>query len=250
MDSIRKYFSQAEAFPPEIFSSLIVVLILIIICIIVRIKSIHVNPLEKPKGIMLLAEMFVSFFDNTVKNNMGRQFVKWFTPILGSMAAYLFFAFIIGLIGLPSPVLFFVVPLTLGFITFVTLHITNAFYLRWKYFKRYVEPFPFFLPINLISMWAPLLSLSFRLFGNALAGWIILQIVYGTFSIMQIGAANLGFLAVVITPILHAYFDLFSAFIQTTVFVMLTMLLVNNEIPDEYQKLGDEPIKSSPLIQK
>ena len=44
---------------------------------------------------------------------------------------------------------------------------------------------------------------------------------------------NTIFIAPFITPILHAYFDLFSAFIQTAVFIMLTMLFVANEVPDE-----------------
>ena len=54
---------------------------------------------------------------------------------------------------------------------------------------------------------------------------------------MQVGAINLGFLAIVITPVFHAYFDLFSGFIQTVVYIMLTMLLINSEVPDEYQQL-------------
>ena len=41
-----------------------------------------------------------------------------------------------------------------------------------------------------------------------------------------------NFVAPFIAPILHLYFDLFAGFIQTLVFVMLTIVLIGNEIPD------------------
>ena len=46
--------------------------------------------------------------------------------------------------------------------------------------------------------------------------------------------ANTGFnfMAPVIAPFLHLYFDLFAGFIQTLVFVTLTIVLIGNEIPD------------------
>ena len=45
-----------------------------------------------------------------------------------------------------------------------------------------------------------------------------------------------NFMAPIITPILHAYFDLFAGFIQTLVFVTLTMVLIGNDMPDEVKK--------------
>lgn len=87
----------------------------------------------------------------------------------------------------------------------------------------------------MLSMWSPLLSLSFRLFGNALSGWILMGLLYDAL----MGLSNMifklpFFIAPVVAPILHAYFDVFSGFIQTTVFVFLTMLFVSNEVPEGY----------------
>ena len=97
------------------------------------------------------------------------------------------------------------------------------------------------LPINLLSMWAPLLSLSLRLFGNALAGYTLMSIVYfflGQVSEMIFGGfIGGGFGSVIIppliTPILHAYFDVFSSAIQVLIFVMLTMIFVAQEDNDD-----------------
>ena len=46
------------------------------------------------------------------------------------------------------------------------------------YFYKKLVSFLVFLPINLISMRAPLLSLALRMFGNALSGYFIIGLVY------------------------------------------------------------------------
>lgn len=83
-------------------------------------------------------------------------------------------------------------------------------------------------------MWAPLLSLSFRLFGNAVAGWVLMEVMYT--ALKELSNAIFGlpfFVAPFITPALHAYFDIFSGFIQTLVFIMVSMLLIAQEGPEE-----------------
>jgi len=148
---------------------------------------------------------------------------------------YLFPSFIFGLFGLPSPITYYFVPLIMALFTFILIHGTSIYYSRWKYFKRFIDPFPFFLPINLISMWAPLISLSFRMFGNAVAGWVLMELIYSVFQILSEALFGGLFLpvAALVTPVLHAYFDLFSGFMQTTIFITLSMLFVNSEIPDD-----------------
>ena len=39
------------------------------------------------------------------------------------------------------------------------------------------------------------------------------------------------------TSALHLYFDVFGPFIQTTVFIMLTMIFVSQEQPEDYGDL-------------
>ena len=227
----------------EVFSSLIVILIEIILFAIIGIKAHFHDPLKKSKGILLIAEIGVEFFDNLAAQLMGPRF-KGFGGFIMAIAVYLFVAFIFGLTGLPSPMTYLAVPLSLGLVTFVMIHATSVKYTKWKYFKRYVEPVPFFLPINMISMWAPLLSLTLRLFGNAIAGWTLMTMVY--YAMEGLSATVFSFIEttgpvainqVILTPIpaaiLHLYFDLFSAFIQTTVFISLTMIFISQEAPEE-----------------
>lgn len=234
---------------PEVISSLIVMGIMMVLAIIVGIQARFQDPLKKPKGLLLITELGVKFFDDFTRNMIGNRLPNMGGFVFG-VAVYLFIAFIFGLTGLPSPVTYMAVPLSLGFTTFLLIHITSARFTKWKYFKRYVEPLPLFLPINLISMWAPLLSLSLRLFGNAISGWVLMTIVYNAleslsgmiFSFMTVTfpdgvAVGAAILPPFVTPVLHAYFDLFSGFIQTTVFISLSVILIGQEVPEDEENV-------------
>ena len=234
--------------PGEVISSLIVMLIIVALAVIIAIQAHFQDPLKRPKGLLLLAEIGVKFFDNFVKDLTGNALPNFGGFIMG-VATYLYITFIFGLTGLPSPATYMAVPLSLGLTTFLLIHLISAKFTKWGYFKRYVDPLPLFLPVNLLSMWAPLLSLTLRLFGNAIAGWALLTIVEvalrnvsaSIFSFMPVvqgtgflsGNWNEIFLAPIPTAILHAYFDLFSGLIQTVVFISLTAIFIGQEIPEE-----------------
>lgn len=228
---------------PEVFTSLIVIGIEIILFAIIGIMAAVHDPLKKPKGLLLIGEIGVTFFDNLAQDLMGVKF-KGFGGFIMAIAVYLFIAFIFGLTGLPSPVTYLAIPFSLGLTTFVLIHAYSVKFTKWRYFKRYIEPIPLFLPVNLISMWAPLLSLTLRLFGNAIAGWTIMTMLYYALEnlsgmlfsfVPNAGAVEVSkvFLAPIPAGVLHLYFDLFSGFIQTTVFIFLTMLFVGQEAPED-----------------
>ena len=244
MDKIIESFLDTSAgLRPEVISSLIVMGIIIILTFIVFIQSHFHDPLKKPTGLLFLAEVGVKFFDGLVEDMMGPRF-KGFGGYIMAVAVYLFIAFIFGLTGLPSPVTNLAVPLSLALCTFILIHATSIRYTHFAYFKRYIEPIPVLLPINLLSMWAPLLSMSLRLFGNAISGFCLMTLVYNglrglsatVFSFLETSgpvAWNELFFAPIIAPILHLYFDLFSGLIQTTIFIFLTMINIGLEAPEE-----------------
>lgn len=234
--------STVKGIPGEIISSFVVIIIGLIVGLIVFFKAKKVDPLKKPKGIMIVMEMAVEKVDGMVNEMMGPHFIK-FAPYIMTLCFYIFVCFIIGLIGLPSPMTNVLVPLSISLITFLLIHITSMKYKKWGYFHRYIDPFAVFLPINLLSMWAPLLSLTFRLFGNAISGWVLMSIVYWALENLSTLIFGLPyFVAPVIAPALHLYFDLFSGFIQTTVFVMLTMLLIAQEGPSKEELVAQRTV--------
>ena len=244
-DIAKQFLDTSKGLSGETISSLIIVGIICLLSFYVCIRARYQDPLKKPRGILFLFEVLVNLFDGLAATLMGKRY-KWFGGLFFAVASYLFIAFIWGLTGLPSPVTNLATPLSLGLITFVLIHANAVRFNKIKYFKRYVEPLPFFLPINLISMWAPLLSLTMRLFGNALAGWTLMTLLYSalqglsgsifaglTATFPDGSMVNQIFIAPFVAPALHAYFDLFSGLIQTVVFMFLSMIFIANEGPQE-----------------
>lgn len=229
--------------PPEFLTSVIALAIVLVLALAVRFKLEEYDPLKPPRGIVYAAEEAVRFADRQVSQLMGPAFDGFGGYIL-VLGLYIAIGFILGFVGLPNvfqpgsdkflsplpnPFTNTAMPLSIALLTMFWIHFTSAKYTRWAYFKRYLKPFPVFLPINLITMWSPVLSLTLRLFGNALAGYCVVTLVYTGFEYaFQTVGAGLA-IAPVLAPIVHLYFDLFDGFIQLTVFCMLTMINVAGE---------------------
>lgn len=219
----------------EIIIALGVIGVLIVLAIIIGILAKKADPLKRPKGLLLLAEWAVEKLDAFAQDVMGPGFEN-FGGLLLAIIPFTFISFTIGIIGLPSPMNNLAVPLTLALVTFGLIHFTAIKYTKWHYFKRYANP------LNFLSMWAPILSMTLRMFGNAIVGWVLLGLLNGgleslsamIFSFIP-SDVNQVFLVTFLTPVLHAYFDLFSGFVQTMVFVFLTCLFVAQEKPDDIE---------------
>jgi F-type H+-transporting ATPase subunit a len=154
---------------------------------------------------------------------------------------YLPVALMAGLLGLPSPTTYWGVPLVFATITFLGIHGTAIKFQGFKnWSKRFVEPIFVFLPINILTLPSTIISLSFRMFGNALAGSIIMTVCYWGCSLLSEALFSLvsldltfNFSSLLITPVLHAYFDVFSGYIQSLVFIYLSCQFVAQEIPND-----------------
>ena len=105
----------------------------------------------------------------------------------------------------------------------------------------FIEPIPVFLPMNIFGKFSTILSMSLRLFGNVLCGGIIMSLIYSFTEFVSSALVGLftssgsvfNFVAPVLAPVLHAYFDVFSGFIQTLIFITLTMVFIGNEMTDD-----------------
>ncbi len=253
--SMLKFYSWNEI-PPEFLSSWLTMIIVIIIAVVIKIKLKKYDPLKKPKGFLHICEIVLEFAEKQTSQIMGDAFPNFGGYILG-VGLYIIIGFIIGMIGipnifqpgseeflkpLPNPFTNLAMPLSLAIITFVLTHFTAIKYKKRFYFERYLEPFPFFLPINLVTMWSSVLSLTLRLFGNALAGYCIITLIY--VGIGTIIPSTLGGFAIVpiLAPVAHLYFDVFDGLIQLAVFTILTMINVSNEYVsiEAYQTMIEE----------
>ncbi|CAM3698907.1 F0F1 ATP synthase subunit A [Cohnella lubricantis] len=104
--------------------------------------------------------------------------------------------------------------MALALTVIVLSHIQGFRHNRKHYLKHYFEPWPFFLPINLIETVAKPLTLGLRLFGNIYAGEVMISVILG-----------MGWVGI---PALLVWqgFSIFVGAIQAFVFTMLTMVYI------------------------
>lgn len=98
-----------------------------------------------------------------------------------------------------------------------------------KYLKSFVQPFAFFLPINLIDDFASFLTLSLRLYGNIYAGEVLIHLITG----LAFGVKGMTFVTLPFAFVLMLIWQVFSLFIgavQTYVFLNLSMVYIDRKV--------------------
>ncbi|MDD6259355.1 MAG: F0F1 ATP synthase subunit A [Erysipelotrichaceae bacterium] len=230
----------------DVFTIILETILIGIAFVVIGNKFKKADPLAKPHGIMTFVIWAVQSVYNSVKDNCGEKFARNYAPYILVLWVYIFFSNIISLFGLSSPTSNLSVTLLLSFITWVVVQYVEFKYGGVKaYFHSFLEPIPVMLPMNIIGKFSTMISMSLRLFGNILCGGIMMSLIYnfcqylsnaiiGLFA--SVGGNAFNFMAPVLAPLLHAYFDVFSGFVQTLVFVTLSTVLVGNDIPDEVKK--------------
>ncbi|MBR4208300.1 MAG: F0F1 ATP synthase subunit A [Lachnospiraceae bacterium] len=171
---------------------------------------------DVPKGLANIVEMIVELLDGIVKGTMGKH-AGPFKNYIGSIFIFILFSNLSGLLGLRPPTADYGVTFPLGILTFTLITFNKFKYQKVSgVIKGLCDPWPFWLPINLIGDFAVPISLSLRLFANILSGTVMMSLVYGLLSTI----------AYAWPAALHVYFDMFSGAIQTYVFCMLTMTYI------------------------
>ena len=226
----------------DVYTIILLTVILSVGIILLSKKIDRTDPLAEPKGIILPVILGVQTVYNSVRSNVGSKTADVLTPYIIVLWVYIFTANTCSLFGLSSPTANLSVTLLLAFITWVLIQITELKYGGFKaYMHSFIEPLAVMLPMNIIGKFSTMASMSLRLFGNILCGSIMMQLIYNACQIASTKIANMftstesafNFLAPIVAPLLHAYFDLFAGFVQTLVFVTLTMVLIGNDMPEE-----------------
>lgn len=214
---------------PELVFSLIIMTILSIFFVLVGRKVKVADPTKRPRGVVLVCETGVKMIQDYMETLMPSKFSKNYYPYFAMMFIYIFISNISGLFGFEAPTSNYSITLAIAIITF-TLIQYNALKTKgvFTYIKDIIWP-----PTNILGTLAPLISLSMRLFGNIVAGSILLSLIYSFTGYLSEYVINFNFLGPLIAPIFHAYFDVFAGFIQTLVFVTLSSILIALEVNED-----------------
>lgn len=101
----------------------------------------------------------------------------------------------------------------------------------WGYIEEFLEPFFIMAPINVISHFSKIISLSFRLFGNIFGSSIIMDLYTHVISFSWL--TELAGLLTGVNFVVILFFGLFEGLIQAFVFAMLTLTYISLAIQKE-----------------
>lgn len=199
------------------------------------------DPMSKPTGIVFVCMWVVDTIDSFVGDIVSKKYVERLGPYIGSIAIYILISNYIGLLGLSNPTGNYSVTLSLALISWIMIQTTDIKFSGVKsYVHSFFEPIFLFVIPNFFGTIAPLVSMSLRLFGNILAGTIIMSLVYQFTNFLSTSIISIfttkfsfNFLGPALAAPLHLYFDLWSGFIQMFIFIMLTMVFTGNKIPED-----------------
>lgn len=115
------------------------------------------------------------------------------------------------------------VTLALSLSIILLTHILSIQYKGAKsYLKHYFEPYPIWLPLNIIEEISKFLTLGMRLYGNIFAGEVLIGVI------LMLGVAG------VIPLVIWQGFSIFVGSIQAYVFTILSMVYISQKISHEH----------------
>jgi F-type H+-transporting ATPase subunit a len=216
---VQPYNAQAPI--TETFAMEILVLgLLLIFFVLVRI-SLNV---ENPGPIQQIAELLHGFVSGQADSIIGpgaQRYVAFTTTVL----VFVLLSNLLGMVpGLIAPTSVPTVPLGVALLCFFYYHYHGIREQGAGYLKQFVGPIwwiaPMMLPIELISHFARILSLTVRLYANMFAGEMVTLVF---FSLVPIAI-----------PLVFMGLHLGVALIQAYIFMLLTMIYVSQSVAHDH----------------
>lgn len=178
-----------------------------------------------PKGAQNFMEAYLGGVLQMGIDVMGKEDARKYVPLIATIGLFVVIANLIGVIpGFEAPTAFLEMPLALAIVVFVYYNFEG---IRRqgviKYFKHFLGPvwwlYWLMFPIEIVSHFSRLVSLSFRLFGNVKGDDMFLMVIL--------------MLAPWALPLIPYALLTFMAFLQAFIFMMLTTVYIGSAIAVE-----------------
>ena len=178
-----------------------------------------------PKGAQNFMEAYISGVLQMGKDVMGEKDARRYIPLIATIGLFVAIANLIGIVpGFEAPTAFLEFALTLALVVFVYYNFEG---IRRqgviKYFKHFLGPvwwlYWLMFPIEIVSHFSRLVSLSFRLFGNVKGDDMFLMVIL--------------MLAPWLLPMIPFALLTFMALLQAFIFMMLTTVYIGSAIAVE-----------------
>jgi F-type H+-transporting ATPase subunit a len=173
-----------------------------------------------PSGLQLAFETITDQIEQQVEDQVGVKTAPFVVPLAITLFVFILLANWISI--LPHAWEHYVRPPTadvnltfaLAFFVIILVHITGVRVRGARhYFGHFLKPFPFMLPLEILTELSKPVTLSLRLFGNILAGGVMV-------AVLALLPAYVEWLPI----ILWKLFDLFVGVIQAFIFALLTII--------------------------
>ena len=207
--------------PNSVAMEVIVFVLLLAYFVAVRVSL----SVESPGAVQHLAEMTHEFVSEQGEQIIGHGYER-FVSYLTVLGLFILLANLLGLLSpwLESPTASVAVPLGLALVTFVYYHYHGVRANGFAYIKQFLGPvwwlYPLLLPIEIISHFARILSLTVRLYANMFAGDLV---TLAFFSLVPIGV-----------PLLFLGLHLGVAIVQAYVFMLLAAIYLSLAVAHEH----------------
>jgi len=170
-----------------------------------------------PGRMQNIMEVIIDTLDALLVDTMGHQGRKFF-PLIATLGIFILTANLIGIIpGFESPTANINTTAAMALVVFLSTHVVGVSIHGLKYFKQFLGPvwwlIPIMLPIEIISHLSRPLSLTFRLFGNIAGEDIVLAVVL--------------LLVPLLVPLPVFVLMIFTSIVQTLVFMLLAMMYIS-----------------------
>jgi F-type H+-transporting ATPase subunit a len=180
--------------------------------------------IEKPAVIQHFAEMTHQFVSDQSESIIGHGYER-FTTYLTVVLLFILAGNLMGLIpGFASPTANPVVPLGLALVTFIYYHYHGIRANGFSYVKQFLGPvwwlYPLMLPIEIISHFARILSLTVRLYANMFAGDLV---TLAFFSLIPVGI-----------PLIFLGLHFGVALIQAYIFMVLATVYLSMAVSHDH----------------
>ena len=180
---------------------------------------------ERPGKFQNIIETGVEALENFFSDNLGRKKSRKYFTFLASLFIFIIFSNYSGLIpgvGLTdyvkAPTASLSVTLGLGVITFLFLQISGFLHNKKHYFKRFIMPIAFMLPLLVLDEFIKPASLALRLYGNIFGEEMVTEQLYHVF---PIGA-----------PVVMMALSLLFCALQAIVYTMLVSIYLEEVTED------------------
>lgn len=179
---------------------------------------------ERPNGVQHLAEMTHEFVSEQGESIIGHGYER-FVGYLTALFLFILLSNLMGLVpGLESPTANVTVPLGFALVTFVYYHYHGVRANGPAYIKQFLGPvwwlYWLLFPIEIISHFARVLSLTVRLYANMFAGDLLTM---AFFSLIPVGI-----------PLVFLGLHLGVAAIQAYVFMLLATIYLSLAVAHDH----------------